>query len=218
MRKLLYSNGSPYARRVRVLLIEKGLDFESDVLETVRPIEDIKLHNPALQVPVLYDGERHLFGSNLILQYLYQEYTEPPSVPIDPPLAPAITRPERHWDDMLILTAIESMADSLVGVRRLLAGGEVDVPYVARQRYRIGSCLDWLEARIGAEGFWPGVFSVMDLNLMCPLLYGEKRGSFDFRTGQWPRIAAMVDRWQSRPSVAATPVNEPGGAAGGGQG
>jgi glutathione S-transferase len=30
MRKLLYS-GSPFARRGRVILLEKGLDFEADV-------------------------------------------------------------------------------------------------------------------------------------------------------------------------------------------
>lgn len=208
MRKLLYSNGSPYARRVRVVLIEKGLDFEFDVNDAVRPIEEIRAHNPALQVPVFHDGERHLFGSNLILQYLYHEYPNTPSHSSEPPLAPTITRPDRHWDDMLILTAIELMADLLVGVRLLLAGGDVDLPYVVRQRYRIGSCLDWQEQRITPQGFWPEVFSIMDLNLMCPLLYGEKRGTFDYRTGQWANIASMIDRWQSRSSIMATPVND----------
>jgi glutathione S-transferase len=208
MRKLLYSNGSPYARRVRVVLIEKGLAFETDVNDAVRPIEDIQRHNPALQVPVFYDGDRHLFGSNLILQYLYHEYPDLPAEPSDPPLASTITRADRHWDDMLALTAIESMADSLIGIRLLTATQEVDVPYVARQRYRIGSCLDWLETRITSDGFWPGTFSIMDLNLMCPLLYGEKRGTFDFRGGRWPKITAMVDRWAPRPSMLATPLND----------
>ena len=208
MRKLLYSNGSPYARRVRVVLIEKQLDFDSDINDAVRPIDEIRPHNPALQVPVLYDGGRHLFGSNLILQYLYQTYASSPTQSADPPLATTITRPDRHWDDMLILTATESMADSLIGLRLLLAGGNVDVPYVGRQRHRICSCLDWLEERITPEGFWPGTFSVMDINLMFPLLYGEKRGALDFRTGQWPNVTAMIDRWQDRPSVLATPLNE----------
>jgi glutathione S-transferase len=109
---------------------------------------------------------------------------------------------------MLIMTAIESMSDSLVGVRLLQSDGQVDVPFVARQQYRIVSCLDWLEERITSKGFWPEVFSVMDLNLMCPLLYGEKRGVLQFRTGQWPRITAMIDRWQSRPSILATQLND----------
>jgi glutathione S-transferase len=208
MRRLLYSNGSPYARRVRVVLIEKGLPFESDVNDAVRQIQEIRSHNPALQVPVFYDGDRHLFGSNLILQYLYTTYPNTPATPGEPPLAPTITRPDCHWDDMQTLTAIESLADSLIGVRLLLASGKVEGPYVDRQFARVSSCLDWLEPRITPEGFWPGTFSIMDINLMFPLLYGEKRGAFAFRTGQWPRITAMVDHWRSRPSVVATPIND----------
>ncbi len=48
----------------------------------------------------------------------------------------------------------------------------------------------------------------MDIDLICPLLYAEKRGVFDFRTGAWPKIASMVDHWRERASVAATPVND----------
>jgi glutathione S-transferase len=182
------------------------LEFETDFHDGFRPIDEIGPHNPALQVPVLYDGDRHLFGSALIQQYLFQEYAGCPPRPADPPLAPTITRPERHWDDMLILTAIEAMADAIMGVRIMLASGTADVPYTARQRSRVASCLDWLEQRISPEGFWPEVFSVMDLNLMCALLWGEARGAIDFRTGQWPKIVGMIDRWQSRPSLLATPL------------
>jgi glutathione S-transferase len=202
MRKLLCS-GSPFARRVRVVLIEKNLEFETDFADGFRPIEAIRPHNPALQVPVLYDGDRHLFGSTLILQYLFQEYPGAAPQSDAPPLAPTITRAARHWDDMLILTAIESMADAVMSVHVLRGSG---VPYSERQRVRIGSCLDWLEERISAEGFWPEVFSVMDLNLMCALLWGEKRGVLAFRDCNWPKIVAMVERWQSRSSMLATPV------------
>ena len=207
MSKLYFSNGSPFARKVRIILLEKGLDFEADINDAVRPIEEIEPLNPALQVPVFEDNGRRLFGSNLIISYLFETYPSSDRSTA-PPLAPTITRPECHWEDSLILTGIESMADSLANVRLLEGVDEGSVPYVGRQRYRISSCLNWLEQRIAGEGFWPGTFSVMDVNLMCPLLYGEKRKIFDFRTGQWPKITRMIDRWQDRPSVAATPVNE----------
>jgi hypothetical protein len=41
------------------------------------------------------------------------------------------------------------------------------VSYLQRQRDRIDCCLDWLEKRAAPEGFAPGVFSIMDLNLIC---------------------------------------------------
>lgn len=208
MRKLYFSNGSPFARKVRIVLLEKGLDFEADVNDAVRPIEEIQPLNPALQVPVLEDEGRRLFSSNLIISYLFERYPNPAASFDLPPLAPSVTRPECHWDDSLLLSVIESMADSLVNVRLMEGAAEDEVPFLGRQRFRIGSCLDWLEARVTEEGFWPGCFSVMDINLMCPLLYGEKRGVFDFRSGRWPKIAGMIDAVQARPSVANTPVND----------
>jgi glutathione S-transferase len=208
MRKLLYSNGSPFARRVRVVLLEKGLEFESDILDAVRPVEDIRPHNPALQVPVLYDAGRRLFGSSLIIQYLFETYPQAETKVGEAPLSPSITRPDRHWDDMLILTAIEALADSLVNVR-LMAGADTEkIPYLERQVVRVRSCLDWLEPQATPEGFWPGVFSVMDINLVCPLLFGEKRGVFDFRSGPWPNIIAMAERCRGRASLLATPIND----------
>lgn len=207
MRKLLYSNGSPYARRVRIVLLEKKLSFEPDVDDAVRPVEDIIKHNPALQVPVFYDGDMRLFGSNLILQYLFEMHpTRHEGQGIH--LAPSIVREHRKWDDQLILTTIEALSDSLVNVRLMTGVDATTVPYLGRQLVRVSSCMDWLEQQVTASGFWPGTFSVMDINLMCPLLYAEKRGVFIFRSGQWPRICEMIDGFQSRSAVASTPVND----------
>ncbi len=208
-RRLLFSNGSPFARRIRVLLHEKHLVYAADVLDAVRPIEAIEPHNPALQVPVLHDAGHCLFGTGLITQYLYATYETPPappplSHPLSPPLSPTITRADRHWDDLLILEAIETLSNTIVGLRLLLADGPLDAPYIGRQRHRVTSCLDWLEARIGSEGFWPGTFSVMDLNLLCPMVWGMARGVITAPPDRWPGIATMLDRWASRPSIVAT--------------
>ena len=67
MRKLHFSNGSPFARKVRIVLHEKGLDYERDVQDRVRPVEEIASLNPALAVPVLVDRGLTLFDSDLIL-------------------------------------------------------------------------------------------------------------------------------------------------------
>lgn len=52
MRKLLYSDRSPFARKVRIVLAEKGLEYERDLVTGgLRPVDQIKKDNPALQVP-----------------------------------------------------------------------------------------------------------------------------------------------------------------------
>ncbi|MGI9522804.1 MAG: glutathione S-transferase family protein [Hyphomicrobiaceae bacterium] len=208
MRKLLYSNGSPFARRVRILLVEKHLDYEGDVYDGIRPVENILSHNPALQVPVLYDEGQHLWGTNLIIDYLVATYPDPRASVTEAPLSPSITREARHWEDRLILETADALAHAVVNIRPITIDTEAKgVRFIDRHQTRIGTCLDWLETQIHDKGFWPGTFSVMDINLLCPLLYAEDRGIFDFRTGQWPKVAAMVDSWGLRQSVLSTAIN-----------
>jgi glutathione S-transferase len=199
----MYSLGSPFARRVRIILIEKELPFESDQREGLRPIEDIKSHNPALQIPVLYDGDRRIFDSSLLQRYLFATY--PKAIGQGrPPLSPALVRAAQEWDDQMTLSVINSLAETILSFMLM---GNVDAekhPYVKRQRARVEECLDWLEARIGAEGFWPGTFSAMDINLLCALLYGEVRKVVSFRDGRWTKIAAWVQRTETRPSIVET--------------
>jgi glutathione S-transferase len=209
MRKLCYSNGSPFARKVRIVLHEKGLDYEPDVNDAVRPIEEIQELNPNLAVPILIDGDLTLFESNLIIDYLLRTYPgTAPNAPADPPLAPSMTRPDRHWEDAKTLATIETFANSMVNLRLMAPDGITPdtSAYMARQATRVQRCLDWLERRATPEGFAPGWLSVMDIALICPLAYGEKRGVLSWR-GR-PALEAIYGRLQTRPSVAATPVND----------
>ena len=66
----------------------------------VRPIDEIQLHNPLVEVPVLYDAGQCLFGTGLVVEYLYATYPHGPLH--NPRLANSITRPERHRDDRLV--------------------------------------------------------------------------------------------------------------------
>lgn len=210
--RLMYSLGSPFARRVRIVLIEKGLPFESDQREGLRPIDDIKAHNPALQIPVLVDGTREIFDSSVIQRYLFATYPKAIAKGT-PPLSPSVTRPDQEWDDQLTLSVLNSFSDTILSFMLMGAIDAEKHPYVKRQRARVEQCLDWLEARIGAEGFWPGTFSVMDINLLCALLYGEVRKVVSFRDGRWKKIAAFVQKTESRPSIIETTTDRKPAAA-----
>ncbi len=205
MRKLLCTLGSPFARKVRIVLAEKGLEYETDVLSAfLRPTETFSSINPNLTIPVLIDGDVQLFESNLILEYLLKTYPDsPPGGPV-PPLASMMTRLDHHWEDAKTLATLETMANSLVNLRFLKSSGvePEQVEYLQRQQSRIQFCLDWLEQRATPEGFTPGLFSIMDINLICPLGYADARN-----VAQWrgrPKLEAIVARYQSRPSISAT--------------
>ena len=204
--KLIYSSaGSPFARKVRIVLHEKGLVSEEDVRPGLRPVEELKELNPNLALPVLQDREHTLFGSNLIIEYLFDSYPGTVSRGT-PPFAERMTRPGQHWQGLKILATIEAFADTMVNVRHFRGEGTRGETsrYMARQEARMSSCLDWLEAQMTPHGFWPGVFSVMDLALICPLDYAETRGVLPWRDR--PKLAAWYQYWRLRPSVVATAV------------
>jgi glutathione S-transferase len=206
--KLYFSNGSPFARKVRIVLAEKGLAFESDIDNGLRA--EGSLPSPTLAVPVLEDGSVCLWESDLIIDYLLRTYPEarqPTTDAVNPPLAPWLARPEQHWQDMATLATIASCAESLVNLRLMQSDGltPANSDYLARQRLRVERCLDWLEDRVTEEGFAPGWLSIMDIAFICPIVFCETRGVMPWRGRK--RLETLVDRHQSRPSFLATAIN-----------
>ncbi len=65
MRKLFFTTGSPFARAVRIVLVEKGLDFEREETFTTPSVEERAKVAPTLQVPTLVDGDLTLWDSSV---------------------------------------------------------------------------------------------------------------------------------------------------------
>lgn len=206
--KLWFSEGSPFARKVRIVLAEKGLEYEKDVLNDFRPVHGHKNIHPGLAVPVLQDGDLTLFESNLVLDYLLKTYPQNAANCPKPPLASSMTRPSNHWEDSKTLAVLETLASAIVNLKLMRDNGATPetIPYLKRHQARIESCLDWLEDRATPEGFAPHWFSVMDINLICAIAYGEKRGVMQLMGS--PRLESIIKRFSDRPSVASTQVSE----------
>jgi glutathione S-transferase len=201
--KLYYTVNSPYARKVRVVLAERGLACDPVLVDFDAPAADFAAANPNLRVPCLVDGARTLFESNLIVDYLLQAPGGKPA-PAQPPLARTLVRPDQRWDDLLVLTTIETLLDSAANSYQLKRDGVTPEQSgtLRRELRRIASELDWLEARIGPEGFVPGVLSIQDLNLAIALLWMDFRKPVAWRGRK--RLEALVARWEGRPSFQAT--------------
>jgi len=78
---ILYDfHGSPCARRVRIVLLEKGLQWETRLVDLTRveqkKPEYLKL-NPNGLVPTLVHGDHVIYESNVITEYLDAMFPEP---------------------------------------------------------------------------------------------------------------------------------------------
>lgn len=204
--KLYGHDTSPYVRRIRVLLAEKGLPFERDPKSWTEDGESQRL-NPMLRVPVLRDGEQLLLDSKLIAAYLYQRHPQPPPAPPAGhlPLQPTLWRPEHRWDDENTLHVIDTTVDTAVNLFLLELDGITgeDSAYLGRQRRRIRTCLAWLDDKLaGRSTFGEGAFAFLDLALVCALQWMDFRKRYPVH--EHANLARVVAAHTGRASLAST--------------
>ncbi|WP_439817807.1 glutathione S-transferase family protein [Zavarzinia sp. CC-PAN008] len=84
MRVLFHIPLSPFSRKVRVVLAEKGLDFDLQVEKVWERREEFLALNPAGQVPVLVDENGEVLAdSAAIVEYLDEVYPNRPLLGFD---------------------------------------------------------------------------------------------------------------------------------------
>lgn len=71
--KLIGSKASPYVRRIRIMLGGKSKDFENIDVFSPKGQERLLEFGPLRRVPILIDGDKTLFDSYLITEYLSGE-------------------------------------------------------------------------------------------------------------------------------------------------
>ncbi|UAW64394.1 MULTISPECIES: glutathione S-transferase N-terminal domain-containing protein [unclassified Mycoavidus] len=82
---ILYSGATcPFSQRCRVVLFEKGMDFEIRDVDLFNKPEDIAVMNPYGQVPILVERDLILYESNIINEYIDERFPHPQLMPADP--------------------------------------------------------------------------------------------------------------------------------------
>ena len=76
---------SNYHNKVRLVLLEKGIDFEEDDTQSPKQTDEYLARSPMGKVPYLeLDGGRRLSESQVICEYLEEVYPQKPLLPHDP--------------------------------------------------------------------------------------------------------------------------------------
>lgn len=81
----LYSGTSdPFSQRCRIVLYEKGMDFQVVDVDVYNKPEDLAVMNPYNRVPVLVERDLVLYESNIINEYIDERFPHPQLMPADP--------------------------------------------------------------------------------------------------------------------------------------
>jgi len=197
--KLLSATPSPYARKVRIALIEKGISFELMTELPWNPGSAAPNFNPLGKIPVLVlDDGRVVHDSKVIVEYLETLGRPPQLLPSDPSLRLAHKQIEATADgvcDAVVLIVLE----------RSRAPALQSSDWIGRQLRKVEAGTGALEAELGARQWFVGsALGLADIAVGCVLGYLDLRlPEFDWRS-RHANLVAFSERMFSRPSFAAT--------------
>ena len=81
----IYSEKEAFdSHRIRFLLATKNINCKIISVDKQNPPEELIAHNPDLEIPHLVDRDMHIFGVQVITEYLDERYPHPPLLPPDP--------------------------------------------------------------------------------------------------------------------------------------
>ncbi len=194
---LFISLTSPFARKVRVTLHEKGV-ADQVVEQIADPWQDdpgLLAVNPLLQVPALRLGDGLCLGnSDTILGWVERSFPQPALWPVD--------NAERSRAESIAALAqgIIEYAVFIVLERRR-AEAEQSPAMIARRQAGIEHALIALEARFDCA---TDHFGLDAIGLACALAYLDFRHPDMAWRPRAPRLAGWLDWANRRPSMLAT--------------
>lgn len=197
MYRLISATPSPYARKVRIALAEKGIEFELITEVPWDSTTQTPRYNPLEKLPVLLlEGGESVYELSYILEYLELKHPAPPLVASDTDKRLAARKLEVICDgvcDAVVLTFFERRRP------RDCQSSE----WSARQRRKIEGGVREM-ARLIADRPWAvgGSFGLGDIAVGTALGYLAVRfAEFDWRSLH-PNLAVFSDRMEQRPSFA----------------
>jgi len=197
--KLLAALISPYTRKVRVVLAEKKIECEMQIVDVAPSDNPVNAHNPLGKIPtLLLDDGSALYDSRVIVEFL-------DSVSPISRLIPETTRDRvavRRWEaladgvlDAGLLWRYESIRDKK----------EQSKGWQDKQLARMKRGMEQVAKEIGATYCHAERYSLADIAVACCMgwLDFRKPGGVDWR-GEYTPVARHYDKMMERAAFADT--------------
>jgi glutathione S-transferase len=173
----------PYAARARIVLAEKGIEFEVVEIDLSDRPSWLYEKNPAGRVPVLEEDGWVLPESVVIMEFLEERYPEPQLLPPDPADRAAVR---------LLIFRDHDFTDPYYAFRRGEEGG----------REELDTALARFDGVLGERPYLGGTeFGLADIAFVPWLL--RARDMLGVELDGFPALSDWLARLEQRPSIAA---------------
>lgn len=197
--KLIGSHTSPFARKIAILLQEKGVAFDFVNDPPGKPESRVPDYNPLGKIPVLLPNEGGCwFDSPLLAEYVELTYPEPAFLPANPLHSLQVRQLEAAADgvtDAAILIVMELQRPA----------AEQSVAFMDKQRLKISRGLNFLEQAAANQQFCNlPQLNLADITIICLLDYLLFREVDVHWPKRCPHLHALFLRLGDRASVMTT--------------
>ena len=197
--KLIGTLTSPYARKVRIVLAEKKIDYEFAIDSPWTPETQVPDINPLGQIPVLIlDDSTVLFDSRVIVEYI-------DSVAPNNKLMPESNRERADVKRWCAVADGICDAAALIFLERKRPKAQQSTDWISRQENKINRGIQYMSEQLGETNWCMGThYSMSDVGAGCALGYLAFRfPEIDWRS-KHPNLAQLYDKLMLRSSFAET--------------
>ncbi len=197
--KLLYTPNSPYARKVRIVAIEKHIELQLQEVVLSSPDCPVKNHNPLGKVPVLIldDGD-DLYDSRVIVEYLDNRAPGAHLIPQDNTRKIAT----RRWEALADGICDAAVVSMLEGRRSPEQQSQANID---KQMDKVMRGLEVLNLDLTKKKWCVNeTFSLADIALGCTLGYLDLRFKHLNWQDKFPNLAKHYGILVKRPSFKQT--------------
>ena len=198
---------SPFVRKVRVVLAEKGLPYSLEQINPFAPPPDFVEISPLKRIPAFRDTDlpepdNHLADSSVISDYLEHKHPASRLYPQEPYARARALWFEEYADSQVASNLVRSLFFERVVKKMLRMQPDESICETALREHMpaIGA---YLEKEIGSREYLVGdSFSIADIAIGSMFVNVRHAGEA-VDGARWPKLAAYVSRLHARPSFQA---------------
>lgn len=198
---------SPFVRKVRVTLAEKGLKYEQDPVTPFQPPPNFTEISPLKRIPVLRDTDlpepNTLPDSSIICDYLEHKFPTTRLFPPDPYLRARALWFEEYADTIIAQNVGLGLFFERI-VKKLLRQETDESVCATTLNEKLPPLFTYLDKEIGSRRYLVGdAFSIADIAVCSPLVNFAHAGE-QIDADRWPNLAHYVTAILARPSFKAS--------------
>jgi glutathione S-transferase len=197
--KLYGASQSPFVRKARIVLEEKGIPYETESLVPVPKTPELLALHPMGKIPILRDGDVVVPDSSVICAYLEKKHPSPALYPADPAeFARALFLEE--YADTRVSEVLGGIAFERFVKPNILQQPADESRVRELLEHGMPPVMDYLESQLpGDRDTVLARFSIADAALGPQLAFLTAAG-VEIDARRWPRTARYYRALLARPS------------------